>query len=253
MAEIQSPAVVGGRTRTSRQIHHINCGLLHKTSAARTCRIGLNKGVEPSCKFRHAAREVRSCGSSVGFVDCVGLRGADRRRRRRGPVDFKLMDCITRTTAGFTATPPTVALGASATLNWSIRVPGDCQTLLQNPSLNNTAVQMTGSQSVQPMSDTLYLLEDGLRPVRGQHWQADPLGPASVGGTHQGQYFGLEGLLIQALRTPHTTVYLASNVDMDLTGEIEILEGVSVIGGEPCGLISTQSAALLQSRTLDLL
>ena len=66
-----------------------------------------------------------------------------------GTIDPALADCISRTKTTITATPNPVALGAAATLNWSVVVPTDCQTLLQNPFLNSSPVALSGSLSVR--------------------------------------------------------------------------------------------------------
>jgi hypothetical protein len=52
-------------------------------------------------------------------------------------------------------------------------------------------------------------------------------------------------ILKQALSTPNMTVYLASNVDLDLSGEasIPIAQGVTIMGGQPCPLASMSVAA----------
>src|SRR5712691_6077067 len=163
-----------------------------------------------------------------------------------GSPDPKVIDCLTRTITSFTATPSTISLGATAALSWSVRIPTDCQQVLgQNLSLNGAPVGLTGSQSAQPLSTTEFRLE----MIAGR--AVSTLGDITVtvqmpSVVHiKGNTPDWKALLVQALSTPHTTIYLASNVDMDLSGQqsLVINDGVSVIGGEPCGLAATQGGA----------
>ena len=122
-----------------------------------------------------------------------------------GTIDFQLLDCIKRTTTSITATPNPLPIFKSATLNWSIQVPSDCQSLLQNPLLNNTPVPMTGSQSVQPMANTDYSLQmiAGRGVVNLGSLSLPVQLPTEV---HiKGNTPDWKALLIQALATPPTT------------------------------------------------
>jgi len=50
---------------------------------------------------------------------------------------------------------------------------------------------------------------------------------------------------------PNTTIYLASNVDMDLSGEdgLYILQGVTIIGGEPCQMTIRMASSVAPQPT----
>src|SRR5215467_8596124 len=180
-------------------------------------------------------------GGSVGTVP-IGPGGGGG-----GGIDPQLLSCISRTIAAttFTATPNPVMLNSTATLTWSVNVPADCQTMLTYLLLNNTPVAFAGSMSVKPMSNTDYYLQTvaGRGVVNFGHLVLNVQLPSEV---HiKGNTADWKALLKQALGTERTTIYLASNVDMDLSGEIgiPIVEGVSVIGGEPCSPVAKQAPA----------
>ena len=168
------------------------------------------------------------------------------------PVDPRVPDCLRRTAASLTATPSTINQGSSVTLRWSANIPLDCQTLLRHLTLNGSSVGANGVQSVQPLATTDF----ALKVETGNQG-----GPATLALTTvtvqlppvvhiKGSSSDWQALLLQALSQPNTTIYLASNVDMDLSylESIWVANGVSVIGGEPCDRTTTSVVAANASR-----
>lgn len=68
----------------------------------------------------------------------------------------RAIECLERTTVNsFTASPPTVSPGQASTLKWKVTTAAGCAPQLL---LNNSAVQKTGSRSIQPVTTTTFLL-----------------------------------------------------------------------------------------------
>jgi hypothetical protein len=134
-------------------------------------------------------------------------------------------------TKGTLAVAPTkIKLGQEVSLNWSVGMPSQCQSL-GRPTLNREPVAAAGSRTAHPMSYTVYELKflgSTLASARVQ-MQLPPT-VRIKGGTEEWR-----GLLFQALATPNTLVLLGATVEMDLTGynSILIAQGVTLTSEAP--------------------
>jgi hypothetical protein len=131
----------------------------------------------------------------------------------------------------FTATPASVALGATSTLRWNVSVPRNCPQLTLQ--LGGQPVRKQGTLVVKPIADTAYALQTRWRGrLQGtiRTIAVTVVLPAEV--TIDGNH--LAPLLRQALRTRGTTIRVRSGVQLDLSlGSYEnmaVAQGVTLIG-----------------------
>ena len=145
------------------------------------------------------------------------------------PGTDRALTCIENAAKSLTVTPPSITLGATARLAWSVVMPAGCGTA-SNMRLAGMTVGASGTMNVQPMASATYTLT-----------MAIPHGTATVATTNLGVTLpptvningstpAWRALLIQAVGTPNAKVNLAANVDMDMTGmaNIVIAEGVTL-------------------------
>lgn len=143
------------------------------------------------------------------------------------------------TLSGSTVTPCKAAacikLGESITQSWKVTLPTGCGSI--QVRLNGVVVPASSVRSVQPNADTTFTLQANYGTSA-----SSTLGTLGVKVTLPGSVTitssYAKGLLLQALRTPNTTIVVQNGVDMDLTDwngfqldNIEIASGVVLRGG----------------------
>lgn len=121
-----------------------------------------------------------------------------------------------------------IALGGSQAISWSVNIPAGCTVRLR---LAGQDVPRAGTLYVSPESNTTFYLTASVTTAVTTLGaaQISVVLPPSVFITRSNQ----QALLIQALATPSTTVWVANEVNMDLSyrESIVIANGVSLRGG----------------------
>ncbi len=130
-------------------------------------------------------------------------------------VKNEFLKCLASVNHSFSVSSPSIALGGSVNLNWSVSMPEGCSLEL---TLNSKPVELTGSRDLKPLSTTTYRLSTqfmgemytfGLKTVTVNL-------PSTVyisGNTNEWKW-----LLKQALGEGGKKVVLTNNLQMDLTG-----------------------------------
>jgi hypothetical protein len=143
-----------------------------------------------------------------------------------GDIDLGCLDDVTGSLA---FSPSSVNLGQSSTLRYSASVPSNCTSVALSLNAERLSTR-TGSRVVTPQSNVTYRLtaRRGSATVYLAQASISVVLPQRVDITRSDQ----QGLLVQALGTPGTDVFVANNVDMDLSHRtgIRIAEGVSLFG-----------------------
>src|SRR6266849_845714 len=153
----------------------------------------------------------------------------------------------------FAPTSPSIDLGTSTTLNWSVQAPSGCayaysMTVSARPqndltpnapadwnswtSSTTVAAQPQGTLQVQPAFNTDYLLILAWGPNSSTYRTTQVAVNLPVAVTINAN--DLAPLLVQAMETPNTTVIVPDGIELDLTprvGTITIAKGVQLIGG----------------------
>lgn len=150
------------------------------------------------------------------------------------PGQERALECLGEIQASLTASPSTINLGQSVSLRWDATVPSGCGMV--GLRLDSTTVPTTGSRSLQPIADTTYILRavfgNSTRTLATRTVRVILPQTVTINSSFQ------KPLLLQALRTPNTTVIVQNHVDMDLTSwngfalhDIPIASGVILRGG----------------------
>lgn len=132
--------------------------------------------------------------------------------------------CGKVTNATIVANPAKIPQGQSTTLSWTTTFEFWC-TAPANVTLNGQPVPAQGSISVAPMASQMYALNVGGVPKA--HTIVEVELPPVV--RIEGSSNAWRHLLWQALRTPGTTVIVASHLEFDLTYMPEIPIGPDVV------------------------
>jgi len=151
------------------------------------------------------------------------------------PQKEKATDCLGDLQGTISVTPQPIPLWQTATLRWNVTVPSSCTGIGVKLYVDNQVVSSTGSRTIQPIADTsskLYatlpaVLGGGRRTLATTSIKVDLPEPPSII-TVSDNY--MEPLLLQALREGNKSIFIASNVELDLSGReyIPIAAGVTV-------------------------
>jgi hypothetical protein len=152
------------------------------------------------------------------------------------------IECLGDTTGSVSATPATIDSGQSVTVRWSVRVPPGCGGIA---TLNGVSVPRTGSRTDVLTATRQYVLKAKLAGATRTLATTTVTVrlPAVVNITSDHQV----SLFLQALREENKIIYVANNVQMNLSGHdgIPIARGVRLIGGRtpriPGGRLYTTS------------
>ena len=155
----------------------------------------------------------------------------------------------------FDASPASVALGHGTTLSWSVEAPDGCN---YGVWVDAQAVAREGTMDVLPPADKTYMLQLSWGPsMVHTAWATIPVSvglPSVV--TIEDSSAASAALLIEALKTPDTSIRLGRNVDMDLSAQwssLYVAHGVSLTSDhevepqtyEPWTSTATSAAAFL--------
>lgn len=143
--------------------------------------------------------------------------------------------CLEGTYASlFKAAPPTVTVGQSTTVSWSVHAPAGCASV--SLWLSGVKVGKSGSKVFAPQADTTFSLQareyGGTRPLA-----ALPVAVAlpTVEGRPDVTITSSQQvpLFLQALVTPNAVIRLRDEVALDLSGVsgVRVAPGVQVLGG----------------------
>ncbi|MBS2014197.1 MAG: right-handed parallel beta-helix repeat-containing protein [Deltaproteobacteria bacterium] len=146
-----------------------------------------------------------------------------------GTTDPPVSRCVTDATGSITASATSIALGGTATVRWSVRVPTGCSSL--RIYVSGQSVSASGSMVLQPQANTvrsLFVSYGSAQRSLGSVSINVQL-PPRVDITSNDQ----APLFVQAVQTPNTTVVVANHVQLDLSNRqgIGIASNVLVQGG----------------------
>ncbi|GAA3580541.1 FG-GAP-like repeat-containing protein [Kribbella ginsengisoli] len=150
------------------------------------------------------------------------------------------LGCLSKVSGSISASPATLTVGQSSLVSWSVRnVPSGCNPTLRVTSVGTVA--RSGSAYVQPSGDlngkSTYELRASLSGVTKY------LGSVTVNVALPAPVWGRStvridddsqvNLFIRAISTPNTTVLLADDVNLNLTGRgtLHVQSGVHILGG----------------------
>ena len=163
--------------------------------------------------------------TSDTFFDNGSLEPPDR---EPPPPDYTL-DCFVNPQGSISVTPQTINLGESATLTWDVMVPVGCGAM--EVYINGLPVAPRGSRTVQPIANDGYELHArfGTATHNFGATAITVILPQSVRIRNNSELL----LLLQALETPGTYIFVENQVEMDLSTfeYITIAEGVTLAGG----------------------
>jgi len=147
-----------------------------------------------------------------------------------GPSDPPLNPCLTDASGSLTTSAPSVPLGGSVTLKWSIRLPSSCPTV--RFYLDGQLVPASGSMVVTPQANQTRRLRISIAGYGERVLATASIAvqlPPRVDITANTQ----APLFVQAVQTPNTTVVVANHVQLDLSHrqDIWLASGVTLRGG----------------------
>lgn len=170
-----------------------------------------------------------------------------------------VLGCLTKVKGGMSASSPTVTDGQSVTVSWSTNVPAGCTGVTvkaTGPGLYSTVRSDSKTLVPVPASNNYAMYQ--LMAYKGvQSWPVANVAikvnlPAPVHGrsTVRIDWNDQVNLFVRAIGTPNTTVLLADDLNLDLSGRIvlPIARGVHIIGGRS----STKPGPRLFTTDLDL-
>lgn len=202
-------------------------GLLPALAAA--CLAGCGAGVEDPAESTNSAQAVDAAPRAQ-----LAIRGTfdPGGPGPLAPPDGPTVDtaCTSFATGSLVATPSTIAHGSSATLAWSVSMPSYC-TGPRTITVFGQTVGTQGSIMVAPLTTTTYTLAiAGMTLASATVTVELPKIVRIKGNTSEWR-----ALLIASLLISDTTVVLAHDVDMDLTGlqTIRIARGVTFTSEAP--------------------
>jgi hypothetical protein len=146
--------------------------------------------------------------------------------------------CLAAASGSLRASPATVGLGSTTTLSWTAAIPSGCTTV--RIYLGSESVSPVGFKTVQPLANATYRLRARLIGVGEAELATLPVGvvlpPDSAAPGRQLVTITANNqapLLVQALGTPHTTVVVSNDVQLDLSyrHDIAVADGVILRGG----------------------
>jgi hypothetical protein len=146
--------------------------------------------------------------------------------------------CLYNTTGGVWANPPSVPIGGSVTVSWSVHVPYNCTTVTQK--LGGQSVARSGSMTFWPPANATYTLKayfSGASRILSTASVSvmlpvdEETGRPTV--TITGNSPEQIALFLQAVSTDNAAVYVQNHVELDLSYKYDIAvhSGVTIMGG----------------------
>jgi len=193
-------------------------------------------------KQRPRTRTLVTAVAALGFATLTWMTPAAALSSGTTQLDHT-SDCFDGIQAQFMMTPTTVTpcdaaacidLGESVTQRWNVTFPAGCAIKLR---INSVVVPLSGVRTLQPNADTTYILQANYGTTASSALATRTV-KVTLPSTVSIDSSNAKALLLQALRTPNTTVIVQNGVDMDLTSwngtalkEIPIETGVVLWGG----------------------
>jgi FG-GAP-like repeat/Right handed beta helix region/FG-GAP repeat len=145
--------------------------------------------------------------------------------------------CLYNTTGGVWTNPPSIPIGGSVMVNWSVRVPSGCSSVTQ--TLNGQSVPRYGSMTVWPPANATYTLKARFAGASrivatasvSVMLPVDENGRPTVTITGNGP--DQIALFLQGVSTDNAAVYVQNHVELDLSykQDIPVHAGVTIMGG----------------------
>ena len=136
-----------------------------------------------------------------------------------------------KVTGSVHASAPSVPVGGSVTLSWSLKLPTGCPYITVR--FNGAPVSASGSRVETPIADSTYRLTAALGSASRLIGSADVKVIIANGATVDITANNQAPLLVQSLGIPNTQIRIADHVELDLSyrESIRVASGVRLIGG----------------------